>query len=385
MFDFSLVRISHSYSFLIVAIAFGLLAGCGGLPAKEGGISKPVRWSALRGWGDDQHAQAWPALKQSCEKLAARDAAWQDICNDVEALGMPSDETARAFFENHFVPHRVAGQRGRKGLITGYYEPLLNGSLERTKRFRYPLYRRPPNLLTIDLGDVYPELKGKRVRGRLQGTRVVPYFSRAEIDNDEPPLAGHELAWVDDPVSLFFLHIQGSGRLQLPDGRILAVGYADQNGHPYISIGRRLLEAEALEVEEITLGSIRDWIVMHPDQTKALLHSNPSYVFFTVRNSELPGPLGTLNVPLTAERSIAVDRKFISLGLPVWLDTTLAEQEQPYRRLVFAQDTGGAIKGAVRADVFFGQGEKAERLAGAMKQEGRLFVLLPKRERIAEE
>ncbi|MFB3045242.1 MAG: murein transglycosylase A, partial [Acidiferrobacterales bacterium] len=351
MFDFSLVKISHSYFFLIVAIAFGLLAGCGGLPIKEGGISKPVRWSALRGWGDDQHAQAWPALKQSCEKLAARDAAWQDICNDVEALGMPSDETARAFFENHFVPHRVVGQRGRKGLITGYYEPLLNGSLERTERFRYPLYRRPPNLLTIDLGDVYPALKGRRVRGRLQGTRVVPYFSRAEIDGGEPPLAGHELAWVDDPVSLFFLHIQGSGRLQLPDGRILAVGYADQNGHPYVSIGRQLLEAEALEVEEITLGSIRDWIVMHPDQTKALLHSNPSYVFFTVRNAELPGPLGTLNVPLTAERSIAVDRKFISLGLPVWLDTTLAEQEQPYRRLVFAQDTGGAIKGAVRADV----------------------------------
>jgi membrane-bound lytic murein transglycosylase A len=141
---------------------------------------------------------------------------------------------------------------------------------------------------------------------------------------------------------------------------------------------------EALEQEEVTLGSIRDWIAAHPDQTEALLYSNPSYVFFTIRDSELPGPLGTLNVPLTAERSIAVDRKFISLGLPVWLDTTLAEEEQPYRRLVFAQDTGGAIRGAVRADVFFGQGETAERLAGTMKQEGRLFVLLPARERIAE-
>jgi membrane-bound lytic murein transglycosylase A len=357
-----------------------LLASCAGMPTKEGGISKSVQWSSLHGWNDDNHAEAWPALMQSCEKLAARDEDWKNICTEADAQGIPENQTARLFFERHFIPHRVINKRGKKnGLITGYYEPLLYGSLEATERYRYPVYGRPPDLLTIDLGEIYPELEGKRVRGRLEGnTRVVPFFSRAEIDNSEPPLAGHELAWVDNPVSLFFLHVQGSGRIQLADGEILAVGYADQNGRPYVSIGRKLLQMNELEKEEITLGTIRDWIAQHPDQMETLLYNNPSYVFFTIRDSSLPGPLGSLNVPLTAERSIAVDNKFISSGFPVWLDTTLAEDEKPYQRLVLAQDTGGAIKGAVRADVFFGQGEKAERLAGTMKQQGKLFVLLPR-------
>ena len=359
-----------------------LLTSCTTLPPTEGGLSKPVKWSALKGWNDDHHGDAWPALIQSCRKLASRDSDWSSICKAVDALGVANDETARIFFETYFIAHRVVGPRGKKkGLITGYYEPLLNGSLEPTDRYRYPVYGRPPDLLIIDLGGVYPDLKGKRVRGRLEGTtRVTPYYSRAEIESDEPPLAGHELAWVDDPVSLYFLHVQGSGRIQLSNGETIAVGYADQNGRPYVSIGRQLLQMDALKKEDITLGSIRDWITEHPDQLEALLFSNPSYVFFTIRDSKLPGPLGSLNVPLTPGRSIAVDSKFISPGLPVWLITTLAIDERPYRRLVLAQDTGGAIKGAVRADVFFGQGEKAERLAGTMKQKGQLFVLLPKQQ-----
>jgi membrane-bound lytic murein transglycosylase A len=358
-----------------------MLTSCTGMPTKEGGISKPVGWSSLHGWQDDEHAEAWPALIQSCEKLAARKENWKNICRDADTLAAPDNTAARLFFEKHFTPHRVVNKGGKKkGLITGYYEPLLNGSLAATERYRYPVYGRPPNLLTIDLGEIYPELAGKRLRGKIEGnTRVVPFFSRAEIDDTESPLAGHELAWVDDPVSLFFLHVQGSGRIQLSNGETLAVGYADQNGYPYVSIGKQLLDMNELSKEEITLGSIRDWITEHPDQMESLLYSNPSYVFFTIRDSSLPGPLGSLNVPLTTERSIAVDNKFISSGLPVWLDTTLAEDDKPYQRLVLAQDTGGAIKGAVRADVFFGQGEKAERLAGTMKQQGMLFVLLPKK------
>lgn len=358
----------------------GVLSACVSTP----GIGKPVSWSALPGWQQGQQAQAWPALQQNCERLATSAASWQGICRDVELLGQPDDNSARAFFETRFVPHKVGGESGqRTGLVTGYYEPLLEGSLVRTERFRYPIYQRPPNLLTIDLGDVYPELKGRPVRGRLQGERVVPYFSRAEIDETSSPLAGYEIAWVDDPVSLFFLHVQGSGRIRLPDGEMLAVGYADQNGHPYVSIGRRLREITGLEPEAINLDSIRRWLEEHPQAIEQLLHSNPSYIFFTVRDSTLPGPLGSLRVPLTAEHSAAVDRKYIPLGLPLWLDTTLPDKGPPYRRLLFAQDTGGAIKGPLRVDVFFGQGLEAEKLAGRMRERGRFYVLLPRQEQSA--
>lgn len=364
----------------------GLLALAGALSAcvTAPGIGKPVSWSALPGWQQGQQGQAWPALQQNCERLATRAASWQGICRDVELLGQPDDSSARAFFETRFVPHKVGGESGqRTGLVTGYYEPLLEGSLVRTERFRYPIYQRPPNLLTIDLGDVYPELKGRPVRGRLQGERVVPYFSRAEIDETSSPLAGYEIAWVDDPVSLFFLHVQGSGRIRLPDSEVLAVGYADQNGHPYVSIGRRLREITGLEPEAINLDSIRHWLEEHPQAIEELLHSNPSYIFFAVRDSTLPGPLGSLRVPLTAEHSAAVDRKYIRLGLPLWLDTTLPDKGPPYRRLLFAQDTGGAIKGPLRVDVFFGQGLEAEKLAGRMRERGRFYVLLPRQEQSA--
>jgi membrane-bound lytic murein transglycosylase A len=211
----------------------------------------------------------------------------------------------------------------------------------------------------------------------LQGNRVVPYFSRAEITAGAQPLTGQELLWVDDAVALFMLQVQGSGRVQMPDGSMLAVGYADQNGHPYYPIGRRLVEMGALIAGEVTLFSIRDWLQQHPDEAQDVLNRNPSYIFFALRDASLPGPLGSLNVPLVAQRSIAVDAAKIPLGLPVWLDTTLPGGAVPYRRLMQAQDTGGAIKGQVRADIFFGRGVEAERLAGEMKQPGRMYVLLP--------
>jgi len=383
MFDWILGKTARTYYAMALVVASGLLVSCAGLISKPEGLY-PVSWRALDGWAAGHQAAAWPALVQSCEKLATRDSAWSAICADAELMPAPDDTAARAFFETRFLPHVVVGKRGKKeGLITGYYEPLLEGSLVKTERFRFPLYERPPNLLTVDLGDVYPTLRGKRVRGRLQGTTVIPYFSRSEIHNGESPLAGYEIAWVDDPVDLFFLHIQGSGRIRLPDGQTLAVGYADQNGHPYVSIGRRLLEMEQMKPEEVNLDTIRSWLAANPQRAEVLLNSNPSYVFFTVRDSGLAGPIGSLNVPLTAQRSIAVDLSYIPLGLPVWLDTTLPDETQPYRRLVFAQDTGGAIKGAARADLFFGQGEDAERLAGKMKQAGRLYVLLPARRDLA--
>ena len=337
-----------------------------------------MAWSRLPGWAKGGQAQAWPALLQGCRRLSGEDAAWTTVCHAAKALpASPDDVQARRFFEQYFRAHETIGFRGhRHGLITGYYEPILDGSLTRTARFRYPLYRRPDNLVSVDLGTLYPQLQGKVIRGRLDGDRVVPYYSRGQITDSADPLRGQELLWVDDAVALFTLQVQGSGLVRLPDGSLIAVSYADQNGYPYVAIGQRLVQMGALKPAEVTLQTISRWLHDHPDQAESVLNSNPSYVFFRLRDASTPGPIGALQVALTPQSSIAVDPAYIPLGVPVWLDTTLPGDE-PYRRLMLAQDTGGAIKGPVRADVFFGQGRSAARLAGRMKQPGRLYVLLP--------
>jgi membrane-bound lytic murein transglycosylase A len=365
---------------LVVAGAVCLLASCISAPSRAPGIGQPVPWTQLPGWRDDSLAQAWPALQNSCQKMPARDARWGELCADAMLISAPDDDTVRAFFETRFVAHEVTGNNGAgEGLVTGYYEPLLHGSLVKTKRFRYPLYGRPDDLVVVDLGTLYPELQGKRYRGRLNSNRVVPYYSRAEISNGKRPPDDAVLAWVDDPVALFFLEIQGSGRIQLPDGKMLPVGYADQNGHPYVAIGRTLVETGAMKLEEATMPAIRDWLRANPERAQTVLNSNPSYVFFTRREPDGAGPIGALNVPLLPQRSIAVDPQFIPLGSPVWFDISLPGNSaaQPYQRLVFAQDTGGAIRGPARADLFLGFGEEAERIAGSMRQRGKLYVLLP--------
>lgn len=361
----------------LAALALSLALGSCILFAPEPGIGKRVDWDALEGWRQDRHAQAWPALLHSCARLEDREA-WKELCAAAQAQGQPDDARARAFFETWFAPFPVHAERGeREGLITGYYEPLLNGSYEPSDRFRFPIYGRPEDLLIIDLAELYPELKGKRLRGKVKGRKVVPYYSRAELDRDPHLLSGNEILWVDDAVALFFLHIQGSGRVRMPDGRIIGVGYADQNGHPYRAIGRYLIESGALSRDQVSMFTIRDWLRENREQATDLLHRNPSYVFFQLRENPGDGPIGSLNVPLTAERSIAVDRDVIPLGTPIWLDTT-TPKAQPYRRLVMAQDTGGAIAGFVRADLFWGHGQHAEEMAGNMKQPGRLYALLPK-------
>lgn len=373
--------VTNTAAKLVVAGLAGLLASCVSVPPRAPGVGPSVAWADLSGWHDDRLSQAWPALLNSCQKIPARNAGWKDLCSDAALYPNPDDETARAFFETRFLAHEVFGHNGANdGLITGYYEPLLQGSLKKTDRFRHPVYGRPDDLVTVDLGGLYPELQGKRYRGRLNGNRVVPYYSRAEISNGKRPPDGAVIAWVDDPVALFFLEIQGSGRIRLPDGKMLYVGYADQNGHPYVPIGRTLVESGALTLEEATMPAIRAWLLANPEKTREVLNSNPSYVFFLPRESAEAGPVGALNVPLQPERSIAVDPKFIPLGSPVWFETSLPGEveDRPYRRLVFAQDTGGAIRGAVRADLFLGFGDKAERVAGALRSRGKLYVLLPR-------
>ncbi len=368
----------------VTTLILGLLSGCSIFIPKEAGIGDKVSWSDLPGWQVDDLSAAWPALLSQCVKLGKKEPRWEVICNEANQVSRPGDSKVRAFLKAHFQPHEIIGTDGSPdGLITGYYEPKLHGSLQADERFSFPLYGRPESLLIVDLDEQFPELKGKRVRGRLVGNRVVPYFDRTAIDGNEQPLQGTEILWVDDPHDSFFLQIQGSGRVELPDGSTVQVGYADQNGHQYVSIGKRLIEWGELSREEVSLFSIRQWLREHPERAMELLNENPSYVFFILKEDNGEGPRGSLNVPLTAERSAAVDRSRIPLGTPIWLSTTLPRDDpavdpEPYQRLLFAQDTGGAINGPVRADVFFGNGERAELLAGTMKQPGRLFALLPK-------
>lgn len=241
------------------------------------------------------------------------------------------------------------------------------------------MHRAPADLLTIDLAGLYPELKNLRLRGRVVGNRIVPYFSRAELEQQNR-LAGMELLWVDDPIEAFFLQVQGSGRVLLEDSKeIVRVAYADQNGHPYRSIGRYLIERGELTLEQASMQGIKAWAAANPGRLRELLHANPSYVFFREEKitDSTKGPKGALGVPLTPQRSIAIDPVYIPLGAPVFLATTQPNSPATLRRLMVAQDTGGAIRNPVRADFFWGFGPDAGELAGRMKQPGQMWVLLP--------
>lgn len=356
---------------------------------------EPASFADLPGWGADDPRPALAALARSCALFARRPAEepigrvaafgrvgdWRPACG---ALAEPAADPAeaRGRLERLLRPWLVTDRGTPEGLFTGYFEPLLAGARAPDPVNRHPLYRRPPDLVTVELGRFDPTLEGRRIAGRVEQGRLVPYASRAEIDAGALAGRGLELAWVADPVALFFLHVQGSGRIALAEGGWMRVGYADQNGHPYRAIGRDLVEMGALAREAVSMQSIKAWLRAHPERTFELLHKNPSYVFFRELPAEAdaPGPPGAQGVPLTPGRSLAVDRRFVPLGVPLWLDTTapLPEGERPLRRLVVAQDTGGAIRGPVRGDLFWGAGPEAEHAAGHMKSRGRYWVLLPR-------
>jgi len=341
-------------------------------------VFRQVTWDALPGWREDNIAEAWSAFAAGCSALATRDV-WRDVCATSSRLSNPSAEAVRLFFESNFVPYQVSSQTsGEEGLITGYYEPLLRGSRKQTPRYRYPVYGVPEDLVVVDLGELYPELKNMRLRGRIEGRRLVPYYDRARIEGGEAPLRGKEIVWVDDAVELFFLHVQGSGRILLDTGETLRVGYADQNGYPYRSIGRVLIDRGELSPEQVSMQSIQAWARRNPTKAVELLNSNASYVFFRELPASTAGPPGSLGVPLTARRSVAIDPRYVPLGAPVFIAATWPNSPKPLNRLVLAQDTGGAIRGPVRADFFWGYGEAAAREAGRMKQRLRMWMLWPR-------
>jgi membrane-bound lytic murein transglycosylase A len=335
-------------------------------------------WADLPDWGRDGLRASLVAFSRSCPVLE-KQSAWKAACAGAATLANAPEREIASFFEMNFDPWQVVNaDDSTSGMVTGYYEPLLHGSLASSARYKYPLYSVPPDLLTIDLTELYPDLKHRRLRGKVVGNRVVPYLTRGDIEKDANPLQGRELVWVDDAVDAFFLHIQGSGQVELEDGTRMRVGYADQNGHPFRSLGRLLIQRGELPPERASMQGIKDWARRNPRKVQEYLNANPSYVFFKELQRDLPGPLGALGVPLTPERSIAVDPRVIPLGVPVWLATTWPNTANPLNRMMVAQDTGGAINGGVRADFFWGFGDAAGSQAGKMRQSGRIWVLLPK-------
>lgn len=339
-----------------------------------------VSFSDLPGWKSDNLKDVLPAFRKSCRAIGKK-KDWQDVCAKAYDIDENDTFAIRSFFETHFIPYRIANENGSEtGLATGYFEPLLKGSRVRKGKFRTALYRRPDDLLVIDLASAYPQLKGLRLRGKLDGNRVVPYETRAEIEKSGK-LAGHEIVWVDDVLDAFFLEIQGSGRVYIPEsGETIRLAYANQNGRPYRSIGRYLLDRGELKPGQASSQQIRQWIRRNPERLREVLDSNPSYVFFREERIDDPseGPKGALGVPLTPERSIAIDPRHIPLGAPVFVDTTRPYSSVPLQKLMLAQDTGGAIRGAVRADYFWGFGPQAGEMAGKMKQKLKVWLLLPK-------
>jgi len=337
--------------------------GSYGAPGRAGLASSrltQVSWQQVEGWQDDSLIGAAAALRANCSKLA-RQADWARACAAAVQIDELDPSSARTFFESYFTPYQLANNDGSvQGLVTGYYEPELHGSRVRHAPYLYPLYRWPAGYAR---GATLPD------RGRLVQSGM---------------LGGSELVYVDDPIEAFFLQVQGSGQILLDDGSVMRVGFGGTNNQPYKSIGSWLIEHRELAPAQASMQGIKGWARDHPGQVEALLDVDPRFVFF----KEMPsgsggastaadGPIGALGVPLTPERSIAVDPSAIPLGLPVFLATTRPLTNSPMNQLVFAQDVGSAIRGGVRADFFWGLGDAAGDLAGKMKQAGRMWLLLP--------
>jgi membrane-bound lytic murein transglycosylase A len=354
----------------------------------------PIGFVDLPGWGVNDPESALAALQRSCAVLekrppdqamggagyAGRVGAWLPAC---EAIGAATSSVlARAYFEKWFAPLAIDG--GAFGLITGYYEPELAGSWNRTQRFHVPIYGPPDDLVRADLGQFHSALAGEHISGRLAGSELEPYPTRAEIDASglaHAPI----ILYTDDPVSAFFLHIQGSGRVRFADGETLRLAFAATNGRPYTSIGRVLIAKGAIEREQLSMQSIRAWLLAHPSEAQSVMEEDRSFVFFTIAPLGDPslGSPGSEGVALAPLASLAVDTRFHALGTPIYAvatipDANAAKPDRAFGSLLIAQDTGGAIKGSVRGDVFFGPGKSAEAIAGRMKSHGRIFALVPK-------
>ena len=327
----------------------------------------------LDGFETDQIKQALLALKRSCAVLEKRYARWREFCKKLNQKTFTADDELRSFIKKEMLVFAV--NNSETGLFTGYYEPEIEGSLVKTKEYTVPVYALPQDIVRIDLGKFNPKFKGEILFGKQDGKEIKPYLTRREIETGKVNFPAKIIAWVKEPAELFILQIQGSGTLKLPDGKKIGIGYAGNNGHAFTGIGSVMAQRGLLKDGVYTMAEIKNWLIANPQQAQSLMHENPRYIFF--KKTDRPGAVGSLGVPLTAGRSLAVDPAYVPLGSFLWLQTT-APDGSALNRLVTAQDTGSAIKGAVRGDFFWGTGDKALKEAGRMKSRGVYFLLLPK-------
>jgi membrane-bound lytic murein transglycosylase A len=354
---------------------------------------EPIAWSNLDGWATDDQASAFAAFLTSCRAIARNNApppdtppmylALQAVCRRAVAAPSLNSDQARAFFEDNFRPVRIAKIGESNGLLTGYYEPIVVGSRFPTQDFTVPVYRRPPDLVSPGLPKTasFPN-KGRAVREVRKG-QFVPYYERAEIEDGVLDGQHLEICWLRDPIDLLFIQIQGSARVRLEDGVMLRINYDAHNGHPYTAVGRLLVEQKFVPRDEMSMDRIREWMLGHPEDGKALRRANKSFIFFRITGlSGDDEPVGGQGVRLTPGRSIAVDRPTHVYGMPFFIEANLPiageEPTTPFRRLMIAQDTGSAIVGPARADLYFGAGEDAGRIAGRLKNLGKFTMLIPR-------
>lgn len=373
---------------------------------KDGTTYRRVAFSALPQWQQQNFSGSLNAFKNSCLSLR-KQTQWQSVCQIAQSIN--DNHQAKNFFEQYFSAWEVAQNGKLAGMVTGYYEPVLQGDDHQTARARFPIYGIPDDFVSLKLPEQYRQYSGSiafnvtgkntasvvnngaysatlsqfqrnsgSVKGRLVGTRLVPYYTRDQINggalNNRAPI----LAYANDPVELFFMHIQGSGRIQTPDGRYIRLGFADKNNYPYVSIGKYMADKGYLPLAQTSMQNIKAYLAQNPHRLAEVLGQNPSYIFFQpLTGSADQGPIGALNVPLTGEFSGAVDKRYITLGAPIFLATTHPDTRKALNKLIIAQDTGSAIKGAVRVDYFWGYGDAAGKIAGKQKDTGYVWQLLP--------
>ena len=325
----------------------------------------------LPSWHDEDYDEALNNFINSCKSSKTK-KMYEEICSKAKDASV-----AKKFIQEEFLPYQINEDDGSdEGLLTGYYEPELKGSLVKTEKYKYPIYTTPKDLIVVDLSSIYPELKHYRLRGKLDGTKLVPYDTRKESSSKHIP--ANIICYTDSKIDLFFLEVQGSGRVKLENGETIFIAYDNQNGHRYSSIGKYLVKLGALKLEDVSLQTIRAWLDENPKRINEVLNYNKSVVYFKQDDSPASGSLG---VCLTAKRSIAVDRKYIPLGSMLYMDTKI--QDEDISKIVLAQDTGGAIKGALRADMFLGCGDEAMNVAGELKSPLKLWILLPKNKKVS--
>ncbi len=380
-------------SALLAAMLGSGLGGCADRSGPPALALRPVAFSDIAGWPQDPVGQIMPPLLAECERLgrlapetrlggqgeaeaaAGRAGLYGPACRAARALPSNDDAGVRRYLETWFLPYEASDRGVPDASLTGYYEPEFSGALSRGPQNPVPVYGRPPDLATVP----GPRAGQAAATGRVQAGRLVPYWTRAQIDRGALGGRNLEILWLHSPVDLFFLQVQGSGRVRLPSGQIVRLGYAGRNGQPYVPLGRKLIEQGQLAPDMVSMQSVRDWLTTHPAQAQALMEQNPNYVFFRVLDDLAPsqGAPGALGIGLTPLRSAAVDRGFLPLGVPIFVETTRPDGTA-LDRLMLAQDLGTDITGPLRADLFFGWGNAAARDAGGMRAAGRLVVLLPR-------